>query len=255
MPNTVARTACLAALCALAWPAASPGSVVFQNTGTTSGWSTLWHEDQGSVTQVSSPAYKGGQALRCRTVYRAPWRGRYHSEARKAGMAQRGQDRYYGFTFYLPSNWQFVEQNYNIQQFIGNASGCSGGQPITMTHLMNRNFITRITTGPDGCTRSHQSFTVAQMTAGTWHRVVIHGKWRSDNTGTFQFWYDGSQKVNKTNVKTCPAADTVFNLAVGNYSNGWHDDKKMVGTQGTRDVFVDHVRVATSYAEADPGQW
>jgi len=250
-----------AALCAvlplsLAAAHAVEASVVFQNTGTTTGWSTLWHEDQGSVTQVSSPAYKGGQALRCRTVYRAAYRGRYHSEARRSGMAARGQDRYYGFTFYIPSHWQFVAQNYNVQQFIGNASGCSGGQPWTMTRLLDRALLTRITTGPDGCTRSHTTFTVtSNVTAGVWHRLVIHGKWQPNNAGAFQVWYDGAQQVNQTNRPTCPNTPGGFNLAVGNYSNGWHDDKKMVGTQSTRDIFIDHVRVATTYNEASPTGW
>jgi hypothetical protein len=251
--NARERSAWAVLLAMLALPATGGAAVVFENTGTTSGWSTLWHEDQGSVTQVMSPAYKGGRALGCRTIHRVAYRGRYHSVARRAGMAKRGQDRYYGFAFYLPSNWQFVAQNFNIQQFIGNVSGCSGGQPITMTGLLNRELITRIVTGPDGCTRtSHNISVVPSVSPGAWHRVVIRGRWQSNNTGSFQVWYDGSRKINRTNTPTCPAADTAFNLAVGNYSNGWHDDKKMVGTQATRDVFIDHVRVATSYNEAEP---
>src|SRR5581483_10606546 len=45
------------------------------------------------------------------------------------------------------------------------------------------------------------------------------------------------------------------NLAVGNYSNGWHDDQTMIGTQGIRDVYIDHVRVASTHDEADPALW
>ncbi len=255
MPKKLVR-ACLVLGGLLATVPRGEAAVVFQNTGKIAGWSTLWHEDQGSVTEVASPSYKGGDALRCRTVYRAAYRGRYHSEARRSGMAARGQDRYYGFAFYLPSNWQYVAQNFNIQQFIGNVSGCSGGQPWTMTKLLDRALITRITTGPDGCTRTHAPFTItSDVTRGVWHRIVIHGKWRSDDTGVFQVWYDGKLRINQVNLPTCPATDNAFNLAVGNYSNGWHDDKTMVGTQGTRDIYIDHVRVATTYDEADPRGW
>src|SRR5262249_40964306 len=157
----------------------SKATIYFENTGTTNGWTTLWHEDQGSLTQLSDPTYKGPNAVRCRTVYRSTYSGRYHTELRKSGMAALGMDRYYGFAFYLPPNWEFDNQSYNIQQFIANVNGCSGGQPATMTHIQNHALITRIVTGPDGCTRSAQSFTVTtNVTAGQWHRVVIHGNWQ-----------------------------------------------------------------------------
>jgi hypothetical protein len=233
-------------------------SVVFSNTGNLSGWSSLWQENgRCSLTQVSSPVYKGSTAVRARCIYSSSYSGRYHGEMRKSGMAQRGQDRYYGFAFYIPSNWQNVQQGFNIQQFIGNASGCSGGQPTTMTALRyGDDLVTRIVTGPSACQRTSTNYTVVtSVSKGTWHRVTFRGKWRSDNTGVFTFWYDGSQKLNKTNTKTHPADDYSLNYAVGNYSNAWHDDDRMEGTQSTRDIFVDHIRVATTYAEADPASW
>src|SRR6185369_1867718 len=82
-------------------------TVYFENTGTTNGWTTLWHEDQGSLLQTNSPTYKGPEAVRARTIYRPTYRGRYHTELRKSGMAALGQDRYYGFAFYLPPDWEF----------------------------------------------------------------------------------------------------------------------------------------------------
>src|SRR5436190_12426489 len=197
--NQIIKTMSCAIAVAVA-PSICDATIHFENTGNLTGWTTIWHEDgQGDVTEVNSPVFKGVTALRCRTVFRSTYGGRYHTEVRKGGMAQIGMDRYYGWVFYLPSNWQFVNQSFNVQQFIGNASGCSGGQPWTMTHLVDHSLITRITTGPDGCTRTHEPFTVStNVTAGTWHRIVLHGKWQPNNTGTFQFWYDGSQKVNKT---------------------------------------------------------
>lgn len=244
---------------ALLWLAAGSGicraTIYFENTGTTNGWTTLWHE-RGNLLQTNSPTYKGPTAVRCETIYSATYGGRYHTELRKSGMAALGMDRYYGFAFYLPPNWEFDPQNYNIQQFIANVSGCSGGQPATMTRVNGHSLITRIVTGPDGCTRTAENMTVVtNVTAGVWHTIVLHGNWQATNTGVFEFWYDGVRKINKTGVPTIPNDDTVFNLAVGNYSNGWHDDGYMVGTQGTRDIYIDHVRVTDNYAEADPAAW
>lgn len=237
-------------------PVACDAGVYFENTGTTDGWTTLWHEDKGSLLVTNNPTYKGMTAVRCRTIYDTNYSGRYHTEMRKSGMAALGENRYYGFAFYLPSNWEFDNQNYNIQQFIANVSGCSGGQPTTMTRVYGHALNTRIVTGPDGCTRTAQYFTVVtNVTPGVWHTIVIHGNWQATNTGVFEFWYDGVRKLDKENVPTIPNDTTVFNLAVGNYSTSWHDDGYMLGTQGTRDIYIDQVRVADSYAEADPAAW
>jgi len=246
----------LCALTAVLAPCVGNATIFFENTGLTNGWTTLWHEDQGSLLETNNPTYKGPSAVRCRTVYRPTYRGRYHTELRKGGMAALGMDRYYGFAFYLPANWEFDDQSYNIQQFIASVDGCSGGQPATMTHLYGHSLITRLVTGPDGCTRTAHPLTVTtNVTAGVWHTIVFHGNWQATNTGVFEFWYDGVRKINQQNVETIPNDNTVFNLAVGNYSNGWHDDGTNVGTQNIRDVYIDHVRVTDSYAEADPSAW
>ncbi len=230
-------------------------TIYFENTGTTNGWTTLWHE-KGNLLQTNSPTYRGPTAVRCETTYDPNYGGRYHTELRKGGMAALGMDRYYGFAFYLPANWEFDNQSYNIQQFIANVNGCSGGQPATMTHLYGRSLITRTVTGTNGCSRTAHSLTVVtNVTAGVWHTVVIHGNWSATNTGVFEFWYDGVRKIDLENSPNIPNDDTVFNLAVGNYSNGWHDDGTNVGTQNIRDIYVDHIRVTDDYAEADPAAW
>jgi hypothetical protein len=246
----------LSVLCLAAAPAVSHATVYFSNTGNLSGWSKIYVEHNGSTTQVSSPVYKGSTAVRCRQVYDSSYTGRYHCELRADGLTNQGNDRYYSFTFYLPSNWQFVDQNFNIEQFIGTPAECSSGQPWTMVWIRNNALSTRTTSGPDGCTRTSTDYLVtSSVQTGTWHRVVMRGRWRSDTTGLFQFWYDGSKVIDKQNIATCPDTDTAMEYAVGNYANGWHDSGTMLGTQSTRDVFVDHVRVATTYAEADPAQW
>jgi hypothetical protein len=237
--------------------AAAPGhaSVQFENTGSASGWSSLYVEHNGSVTTVSSPVYKGTTSLRARQIYDSSYSGRYHAEGRKSSLQKRGSDNYYGWTFRLPSNWQFVDQNYNMQQFIANFSGCSGGQPTTMTKLRGTTLSTRVVTGPNGCDRTATSLNiVTSVTAGTWHRVVIRGRWRSDSTGVFQAWYDGSKKIDRSG-SNIPAVDTGYTGCFGMYANGWYDDKKMVGTQGTREWNLDQIRETTSYNEADPAQW
>ena len=234
-------------------------SVIFENTGASTGWTQLYVENQGSVSTVTSPAYAGTTSMRCRQIYEAGYTGRYHAEGRQDGAAgqQRGDDEYYGFAWYVPSNWQFVSQKYNVQQFIANFTelGCSGGQPTTQIKLRDTALEVRIAWA-DPCARQLAYYTMApSVTPGVWHRVVMRGKWRSDNTGVFQAWYDGSQTVNVSNVPTIPPTDKNYTFVAGLYADGWHDDGLMEGTQGTRDMLFDNVRVATTYAEAEPASW
>ncbi|HEY9723548.1 MAG TPA: polysaccharide lyase, partial [Oscillatoriaceae cyanobacterium] len=176
----------VSALCLALAPCVARATIYFRNTGTTSGWSSFYVEHNGSVTAQSTPHYDTTTSLRARQIYDSSYTGRYHAEARYSQGAKQGWDRYYGYCFYLPSNWQYVDQNFNIMQFIGTPSCATGGQPWTMLWIRNQALQTRITTGPDGCTRSDQNFTITSSTTlGTWHKVTIHGDWESNNTGWF----------------------------------------------------------------------
>ena len=242
-------------------PAVGHATVYFENTGNTSGWSTIYQEHNGSVTQVSSPVYKGSTALRCRQIYDSSYTGRYHSEVRKSGMAQNGMEqRYYGYTFYLPSNWQFVNQNFAIGQYITNYydsdGGCrTAGVPITMHHLFGTTLRTRLKSG-DTCNEKVTSYDVTtSVSAGVWHRLLVRALWRSGTTGTYKVWYDGAVKIDLANVATILNDTKQYTWVMGNYANGWRDDGRMVGTQSTRDIYIDHIRAASVYQEANPSDW
>jgi len=109
----------------------SQASVILHNTGTTSGWSRLLVEHKGSVTTVSSPTYKGSTAIKCTQIHDSSYSGRYHSECITDNGYTPGQMRFYGFAFMLPSNWQFVNQGYNISQWEADFSntGCDDFSP------------------------------------------------------------------------------------------------------------------------------
>src|SRR5688572_28882950 len=90
-------------VCLLAVPATA--TVYFENVGDTSDWTRNWAEHLGSTSQVTSPTYQGSTALRMRQVFDGSYNWRYHSEVGKHGMKRLGWDRYYGWTFYLPTTW------------------------------------------------------------------------------------------------------------------------------------------------------
>ena len=244
--------------------APSGATVYFENQGDTSGWTRNWAEHNGSVAQVGSPTYRGSTALRMRQVFDGSYRGRYHSEVGKHGSKKLGWDRYYGWTFYLPSTWTpaVSGDSFTISQFITNVDtateGCGPTIPTTMTYIDGTGLRTRVKTGGN-CGSSITSWNIVNgaPTTGVWHRLVLRGKWASDATGAFQAWYDGSLRVNAANIATMP---TIVNKAeewewrVGLYAGGWYQ-KTSISGPSTRDIYHDHVRIASSYAEADPGGW
>ena len=249
-PKLIASALCLALA-----PCLAHATIYFQNSGNTSGWDQLYVEHNGSVTTVNSPVFgSNSTAIQAEQIYDPNYTGRYHAEARLAQGAQQGWDRYYGYALYLPSDWQFVDQNFNIMQFIGTPPcSTSGGKPWTMLWIRNNSLTTRLTTGPDGCNRTDQNFTITSNTiAGTWHTVVIHSNWESDSTGAFTVWYDGNPVIDQEGVPTCPNDDTTMEFAVGQYANGWHDNGTMLGTQSVRDIYIDQVTVADNYTDANP---
>jgi hypothetical protein len=259
--STWMRRAGFVSLTVMLGPAGARATVFFENAGTTSGWSsTPSGEHNGSVAQVTSPTFKGSTALRSRQVFDSSYTGRYHAEAMVSSIGQQGQDRYYGYTYRLMDNWQFVSQNFNFSQFGATFPNTSCGgtinKPTTMNWLLGTTLRTRVKFGTVCAPVTTEYVVTSSLTAGVWHRLVQRIRFASNNTGLFQTWLDGTLVVNQSNLATTVAENPPFRWSVGLYANGWHDDGNvMVGSQGTRDVYHDHYRIASSFAEADPDAW
>jgi hypothetical protein len=248
----------MVAACALCATAAF-ATVLFRNAGTTSGWSGFSIEHWGSVTQVSSPAYKGGNALKHTQIYDASYTGRYHAEAVRNDGYRPGDQRFYGFAFYMPSTWQSVDQSFNIAQFIadfGN-TGCDDWMPTTMMWITGNQLNTRVKSGTV-CNQSIRTFSnIATISKGAWHTVIIQANWQSGSTGYFKVWFDGTKVLEQYNLPTTIAdpQNRTYSFRVGMYANAWHDQHTMLGTQGTRTWYTDQVAVGTTYADVNPSGW
>lgn len=231
---------------------------LFSNTGTTSGWDSTNHENLGTVQQVTNVVYQGTTALKMTQIYDTSYTGRYHSEVVTNNAAQRGQERFYGFTFRLQDDWQFSPaQSYNIAQFIADFSdyGCDDYIPSSMVWLVGNQLYSRVKTGPP-CTPTTTTFSnLATVTAGGWHKIEIQANWQSDSTGYYKLWFDGVKVLEKLSIPTLMTDGRAYQFRVGLYANGWHDDGGMKGTQGTRQVWYDEIGYGTTFADADPDQW
>lgn len=231
---------------------------IFSNTGTTSGWDSTNKEHSGTVQQVTNVVYQGPTALKMTQIYDPSYSGRYHSEVVKNNVYKRGDSGFYGFAFRLQDNWQFSPaQSYNIAQFIADFSdtGCDDYMPSSMVWLVGDQLYTRVKQGSI-CSQKTQTFpNLATVSAGTWHKIEIQATWKSDGTGQYKLWFDGKKVLDKSNIATTIDDARAFQFRVGLYANGWHDDKGLKGTQGTRSVWYDEIAAGSTFADADPDQW
>jgi hypothetical protein len=243
--------------CMLMCAPLASADAIFQNRGTTAGWSSVFHEHSGSIFDVTNVFYEGPTAFKAVQIFDPSYSGRYHSEVVKDNVYRRGDTGFYGFAFRLQNDWQFQNQSYNIAQFIADFSdtGCDDFMPSSMVWIVGNQLYTRVKQGTI-CNQRITTFpNLATITPGVWHKIEIQARWASDGTGFYKLWYDGVKVLERFNLDTTIADDRLFQMRVGLYANGWHDDGFMLGTQGTRSVWFDEIGVGTAFADADPGQW
>lgn len=222
-------------------PAAAlvPG-VYFQDTGTLTGWDNYPQkpQKQGELNVVSSPVYKGTTAIEAKQTYIRETGG-YHSEVVDFGAQRVGEDRYYGQAIYLPTNWQFHNQNVTFQQWSPeNPSG-----PWELMFIQND----EIRFGGSGGI----SGTVGKITRGAWIRVVVRLKF-AVNTGAFEVWLNGVKRVSRTGT-VLPKTSNTIRWSSGIYCTAWRDGTPSGGW--ILRIYHDHARIASTYALAEPANW
>ncbi len=219
----------------MAATSASYGTVYFQNDGTKEGWPNYPQTPQakGTITDVSSPTYKGSSAISFTQTWESGYTGRYHSEV---DYQNTGTDRYYGEAEYIPTSWTYAGDNVCFQQWAGTG-------PWLMMELRN----STITVLP------HITGTISlgTMPKGVWTRVVVH--LRATSSGSFQAWVNGTQKMNLSGNFTPPGTSQV-RWSTGCYVTGWFG-KTSQPSPSFRQIYGDHYRIASTQAEADPANW
>ncbi|KAI0145861.1 polysaccharide lyase family 20 protein [Hypoxylon sp. NC0597] len=235
---------------------------IFKNSGTLKGWDGINHEHKGTVSEVKDQSYKPDTSIKVVQTYDPNYTGRYHSEVYKEGVYKVGDDGYYGFAFRLDPKWDTSHgQSYNIAQFISNLKDnpdntCKDDWiPSGMIWVEKDQLYIR-SKGGNMCKSVLKKYTIGTVKPGVWHRVVLQAKWRSDNTGYYKVWFDGKEVLEKSNIITTyndKQKNYGFQFRTGLYANGWHDDKHMEGSQGTRQLWIDSVGIGSTYEDADPG--
>ena len=236
-----------AALCLLAATATSTtgeAAVVFENTGTLNGWSRVYVQQQGTNTMVSSPTFEGPSAIKStQTFITADGRG-YHSERVMYDIQRNGQDYYYGMALYLPPDWQFHNQNVTFQQWAYENPG--GGGPWILMFVQND----KLRMGGSGASGSRDLATITNL-RGTWIRIVT--RINMTDTGPFEVWVNGMKTATVPIDLVVGGEPPTIRWSTGIYCTAWRTQQPAGGSPIS--VWHDQLRVATTYAEAEPANW
>jgi Polysaccharide lyase len=239
-------------LCWLSFVAAtslSYGSVIFENDGSISPWGHLLKDSGASLTQVSSPTYKGSSALKHYANFSGTGDVSVHCEVARDPAGQIGDSYYYGWAFRLGSDFPSSSSVGSVICQLTARGSC--WNQLDFLQCKGSTLADYAGDG-DSCNPSSHVYTISSSipSRNVWHRMEIHKIWATGNTGMTHIWLDGTIKVQVDNVRTA------FTDGMGTVA--WHVGLYagfVYGTPDTRTVWTDHARIATSYNEADPTQW
>jgi hypothetical protein len=159
--------------------------------------------------------------------------------AQVAGENKEGDEYWYAWSFYVPSNipqagWVFLGQfqqhsNYDpIWMFLKNGGGplCAMFNP-TATNMWH-------------CRPEHVLVENYEFT-GKWHDIVVHAKWTQDSTGFTKIYVNGQLKVDyRGYTRTSGNSDIYFKYGI-----------YRMASQQTSVVYYDEVRRGKTRQEVD----
>jgi MYXO-CTERM domain-containing protein len=219
-------------------------AVLFENPGTLTGWSKVYVQQQGTNTLVSTPTFQGPTAIKStQTFIIADGRG-YHSERVMFDIQKNGEDRYYGMALYLPPDWVFHDQNVTFQQWATENPG--GGGPWILMFVQND----KLKMGGSGASGSRELATITNL-RGTWIRIVTRINMTA--TGPFEVWVNGIKSPSAPINLLVGGDPPTIRWSTGMYCTAWRTQQPAGGSPIS--VWHDHLRVATTYSEAEPANW
>ena len=193
---------------------------------------------------VSAPTFEGPSAIKStQTFVVADGRG-YHSERVMFDIQRNGQDYYYGLALYLPPDWVFHNQNVTFQQWAFENPG--GGGPWILMFVQND----KLRMGGSGASGSRDLATITNL-RGTWIRIVTRINMTA--SGPFEVWVNGTKTASVPINLVVGGDPPTIRWSTGIYCTAWRTQQPAGGSPIS--VWHDHLRVATTYDEAEPANW
>lgn len=210
----------------------------FEGSNFLNGWQNYQHCCDYSIQQTAENIKAGSNALRVEVRRTdAPISGSIRSEITQ-DIDPLNQDRWYGFSLYL-KDWSDDDATESVFQWhpdneFGTASMAlwtSGGRFTFVTS--NDNISTSAT---------NQYVDIGPVISNQWIDIVIHIRWATDTTGLLQVWKNGTQVINRINVKTAAVA-SYFKLGINKF--GWLLQESGVTK---RVLYYDEMRIGNANA-------
>lgn len=224
-----------------------------------------WNVSGNAPTVTSSPTRAGKFAIKT-TLDRLRSEKSYRTELSSNGRVKivPGQDYWYGFSIFLPSDyvadpiWEIPAQWHSVPD-AGTAEVTGALNPPIALHsedgvwqLVTRWDSRRVTVKPNY--EGGKTYALGPYAKGKWTDWVFHIRWSPTSQGLLQVWQNGEKKLDI-------AGPIGFNDSIGPYLKvglykGWKDRLEPVGVVGTRTLYHDEVRIAgpgSRYEDVVPG--
>jgi hypothetical protein len=159
-------------------------------------------------------------------------------------IQRNGQDYYYGLALYLPPDWVFHDQNVTFQQWAFENPG--GGGPWILMFVQND----KLRMGGSGASGSRDLASITNL-RGTWIRIVTRINMTA--SGPFEVWVNGTRTTSASINLVVGGDPPTIRWSTGIYCTAWRTQQPAGGSPIS--VWHDHLRVATTYNEAEPANW
>ncbi|OAA71174.1 integral membrane protein [Cordyceps fumosorosea ARSEF 2679] len=233
----------------------------FRNRGTLKGWDGKIMDHQGKIEEVTDVHYLSGRSLKTSQTYDEAHKELYRSVLIRKDGYEAGHHRFYNFMFRLAPDWEPVDQNATVSQFVSHrdtGANCGVERLVGTSFYVFRNHLyARVIGGQysgNNCEfKEHVFEQIAKVTPGEWHKVSFEGQWEfKKRKGAFRVWVDGKKVVDQKKIATTVAGRWPFKWHVGLDMSAWHHQGRVVGSQEKREAWFDEIAVGRSLLEVDP---
>jgi hypothetical protein len=200
----------------------------------------------GRVRLVSSPRRDGASTRSARIHMPAgSQRSQLVSKLKWKPNSSGSTDRWYGTSLYFGDNWDLSQVTTSSSQFFNPIAWrcqCPNGS-LNVDGHSGRLWLRRNTRYRWPDRRGIDLIDLGPIVKGQWIDLVFHIRWSTTTTGALrEAWRDGVYMGAKTNRNSVDTSDHYYRVGV--YQG--------TGVTGDRDMWIDNVKIGTSYAAVDP---
>jgi hypothetical protein len=170
-----------------------------------------------------------------------------------------GSDCWYGFSIFLPANWQRDRKGSIMAQWHARVGRQVPNFPNAALYVLDDKWWFRTNWNTRGDTSRiagwrKKSFRLGPVRKGVWTDWVLHGKWSTKRDGRIGVWQDGRQVIDHHGPTTY-VNDTGPYFKMGLYHPTWrHADAKVPAGSKTLVSYADAVRLSCAAGQKTGGQ-